>query len=267
MRPPSGQDPEVDGGATVKPTRTLLRGLQVLEALARSPEPLGPTRVADAVDLDKATAGRLLFTLAEAGYVQAADHGTYRLTARLLELAQAAPLAPQLRERARPHLLALRDATGETVHLGIREEARVVYIDKFEGTHPVRLVSAVGQSMPVHTTALGKAALAWMDEGSRERLLADLVLEPRTERSITTGEELRRELRAARARGFAIDDRENEEHATCVGAPILGPGDEVQAMISVSGPSYRVMDAVDELGARCRSTADEISNELTAPGP
>lgn len=251
----------------MKPTRTLLRGLQVLDILARSTEPLGPTRIAESVGLDKATAGRLLFTLCEAGYAQPADNGTYRLTAKLLELASATPLAPRLRELARPHLLALQDATGETVHLGIRSDDRVVYIDKVDGTHPVRLMSAIGQSMPLHTTALGKAALTWMDDDTREALLAKLSLEPRTQRSITTVADLRAELEATRERGFAIDDRENEEHACCVSAPILGPGGQVRAMVSLSGPSYRVTEHVDELGERCRATAERIAVDVSSsPG-
>ena len=243
----------------MKPTRSLLRGLQALEILARSPEPLGPTKLAGTTGLDKATAARLLFTLAEAGFAQPLENGTYRLSSKLLELAHTTPLALRLRDLARAHLLALRDDTGETVHLGILEADHVVYIDKVDGTHPVRLVSAVGLPMPVHTTALGKAALAWMTDEAREVLLSELDLVPRTARSITTLDELRADLQTTRRRGFAIDDRENEEHACCVGAPILGAGDEVLAMVSLSGPSYRVGDQVTELGNRCRQTALRIS--------
>lgn len=47
----------------MKPTRTLLRGFEVLEVLAASREPLGPTRIGERIGLDKATVGRLLFTL------------------------------------------------------------------------------------------------------------------------------------------------------------------------------------------------------------
>ncbi len=248
----------------MKATRTLLRGLQALEILARSPDPLGPSRLASTIGLDKATAGRLLYTLAEAGFAQPLGDGTYRLSSKLLELAHTAPLAPRLRDVARPHLLALRDETGETVHLGILEDDHVVYIDKVDGTHPIRLVSAVGLPMPVHTTALGKAVLAWMEEEARERLLARLDLKPRTDRTITTLDALRHDLERTRRRGFSLDDRENEEHASCVGAPVLGADGEVLAMISLSGPSQRVGRDVEKLGQRCRETAQRISDAVTA---
>lgn len=246
----------------MKPTRTLMRGLEVLEVLASSSEPMGPTRIGEVTGLDKATIGRLLFTLCEAGYARQEGNGSYRLTGRILRLASGIALAPELRELARPRLVALRDATGETVHLGVREGDHVVYIDKIEGTHPVRLVSAIGQTMPPHTTALGKAALAAMDMDEREHVITGLELVRRTERSIGTLDELRLELDRTRERGYSVDDRENEEHVVCVGAAVVGADLQVMGMISVSGPSYRVSERVEELGEMCRSTAAAISAEF-----
>jgi DNA-binding IclR family transcriptional regulator len=250
-------------GSAVKPTRTLLRGLEVLEVLARSKVPLGPTKLSEHVGLDKATVGRLLFTLCEAGYARQESSGSYRLTGRILQLASGLSLQPELRELAHPHLVQLRDATDETVHLGMREGDLVIYIDKIDGTHPVRLMSAIGQTMPLHTTALGKAALAWMTDHELDELLPRLELTRRTQRSIATVESLRADLVRTRDRGFAIDDRENEDHAYCVGAPILGVDGQVVAMVSLSGPSYRVMEFAEENGAQCRATADAISAEVS----
>lgn len=246
----------------MKPTRTLLRGLEALDVLARSRTPVGPTRLAEELDLDKATAGRLLYTLCVGGYARQLAGGTYTLTSKLLQLGSGVSLDGDLRAVAKPHLEALRDATDETVHLGMREGDRVIYIDKIEGRHPIRLVSAVGQDMPLHTTALGKAALAWMGEAERERILATLVLAPRTEHSITDLPTLRAELERTRARGFAVDARENEEHAYCIGAPVLDADGGVAAMISLSGPSYRVGEQVEELGAQVRQAAARISADF-----
>lgn len=246
----------------MKPTRALLRGLEALEVLAASDEPLGPTQLARRIGLDKATVNRLLFTLCEAGYAQVEDGGRYRLTGRIMQLAGGFGSQSGLRELARPHLERLRDATDETVHLGVRDGDRVSYIDKVPGTHPVRLVSEVGRAMPLHTTALGKVALAWMDDDDRLRVLAELELAPRTERSITSVDELGRELIRTRERGYAIDDRENEEHAYCVGAPVLDRDGRLVAMVSLSGPSYRVAERHRDHGELVRSTAAAVSAVL-----
>lgn len=247
----------------MRPTRTLMRGLQVLEVLASSSEPMGPTRIGAMTGLDKATIGRLLFTLAAAGYARQERDGSYRVTGRVLHLASGVSLASELRELARPRLVELRDVTGETVHLGVREGEHVVYIDKIEGTHPVRLVSAIGQTMPLHTTALGKAALAAMDVREREPLLARLELARRTERSIGTLVALRVELDRTATRGYAVDERENEDHVVCVGAAVADSEHRVVGLVSVSGPSYRVADRVAELGSMCRGTTAAISADLT----
>jgi DNA-binding IclR family transcriptional regulator len=246
----------------MKPTRTLQRGLAILEALADSEEPMGPTQVAQELGLDKATAGRLLFTLADLGYARQTDNGSYRLTSKLLSLASHAAVEPDLRLVARPHLISLRDDTDETVHLGVRDATHVVYIDKIEALQSIRLVSAIGQTMPLHTTSLGKAALAWMDEEEREGILSKLKLEGRTPNSITSKAQLREDLEMSKERGYTIDDRENEEQATCVGAPVFGGTGSVVAMVSLSGPTERINLRLEELGKRCRECADAVSSEL-----
>lgn len=95
-------------------------------------------------------------TLCDAGYAGQNEAKAYQLTAKILRLAGGVSLQPGIRELAHERLVMLRDETTETVHLGMRDDDQVVYIDKLDGTHPVRLMSAIGQAMPLHTTALGR---------------------------------------------------------------------------------------------------------------
>lgn len=256
--------PRGKAGSSSRPTRTLLRGLAVLETLASERRSLGPTEIAGIVDLDKATVSRLLTTLQEAGYVRRDPATrTYTLSMKILQLSQA--FSPQLglREISHPHLRKLCDEVHETVHLGIRDGARVVYVDKVESEgQSIRMVSAVGQTMPVHTTALGKAILAALRPEDRDRALEGVTFDPRSPRSITNREAFLEELERTRARGYAIDDRENEDNVTCVGAPIVGTRGDVIAAISISAPTFRVSDKVAALGAACRATAEGISQEI-----
>ena len=246
--------------------RALRRGLLVLEALAGATEPaLGPSAIGRDVGLDKATVIRLLRTLVDAGYVtQDAATRRYRLTGRILALAHAANARLDLRSVARPHLTALRDALGETVHLGVMEDLRVVYVDKLEATNSIQLVSAVGQTMPLHSTALGKAMLAALPDEEREGKYARLELAPRTERTIRDLAVLREEIRQTRLRGYATDDRENEPFGACVGAAVLGADGRPVGAISVSGPHFRVHDSFERFGVRVRAVASTISRELGA---
>lgn len=246
------------GGAT---TRTLERGLRILELLAEQAgdSGLGVTEVAAAAGLDKATALRLLQTLGTLGYAyRDPETKAYRLTGKLLGLSESFQSNLELPRRIRPFLTRLRDETGQTVHFGVREGTRVVYILKLESTSPVLIASAIGQSMPITTTSLGKAMLAAMSETDYERVLATLDFERRTEHSITDPRAFRQEIERTRARGFAIDDRENESSITCVGSALVDGTGTVVGAISVAGPSYVVEDRIEEFGRLCQGTAMTI---------
>ncbi|HEY8426319.1 MAG TPA: IclR family transcriptional regulator C-terminal domain-containing protein, partial [Limnochordales bacterium] len=100
-------------------------------------------------------------------------------------------------------------------------------------------------------------------EQEREAILQRTRLLPRTPQTITTVEALRQDLATTRARGFAIDNVENEEGIRCVGAPVFGHGGRVVASVSVSGPIFSVTpDRVDELGQAVVETAGAISHAL-----
>ena len=238
----------------------------MLEALAAEKRPMGPTEVANIVNLDKGTVSRFLTTLETSGYVSRdSSNGTYRLTAKLLRLSRGFHGDQDLQALAGPILQRLRDDAGETVHLGIREgEDQVIYIDKMEPEVSVRLASAVGETMPLFCTALGKAILFALPPGEQAETLAAIQFEPRTERTIMSIPQLRQDLEESRIRGFAIDDEENLEAVTCVAAPILGPQEDVLGAVSISSPTFRVRDRILELGAMVSQAASDISIELGA---
>jgi DNA-binding IclR family transcriptional regulator len=247
-------------------TRTLSRGIDVLEALARANEHgLGPSAIGQQVGLDKATVTRLLRTLVEAGYVtQDETTRRYRLTGRILWLAHRATVHLDLRTVARPHLTALRDELGETVHLGVMEDLRVVYVDKLEADNSIQLVSAIGQMMPLHSTSLGKALLAALPDEEREGKYARMDLSRRTDRTILDLATLREEIRQTQLRGYSTDDRENEPFGACVGASIVGADGRPVGAISISGPYFRIHDRFPYFGERVRAVAGAIARELGA---
>lgn len=247
-------------------TRALARGLSVLEALANAEgRTLGVSAIAGQVGLDKATVTRLLHTLIAAGYA-AREAGThrYRLTGKILNLAHLAAAGIDLLALARPHLRRLRDRLDETVHLGVMDGLKVVYLDKLESSNSIQLLSAVGQTMPLHSTSLGKAMLAALPANELEAVLAQMTLTPRTERTICDLEELREEIRRTRRRGYAIDDRENEPLGACVAAAVVDAAGRLAGAISVAGPYFRVRDHLDVFGQAVEATAQSIAQELGA---
>ncbi len=249
-------------------TRALARGLEVLEALARAEgRTLGISAIADQVGLDKATVTRLLQTLIVSGYAaREAENRQYRLTGKILNLAHIATAGLDLLSLARPHLRRLRDGLDETVHLGVLGDLSVVYLDKLESTNSIQLVSAVGQTMPLHSTSLGKAMLSAIPEDEMEARLARMDFARRTDRTICDIDEFRREIRLIRERGYATDDRENEPLGACVAAAIVGGDGKLVGAISVAGPHFRVRDHFEAFGRAAQATAQAVARELGAGG-
>ena len=247
-------------------TRTLSRGLDVIETLARGDGyGLGPSAIGQQAGLDKATVTRLLRTLVAAGYVtQDETTRRYRLGGKVLWLAHRVTAGLDLRSIARPHLMALRDELGETVHLGVIEDLRVVYVDKLEAENSIQLVSAVGQTMPLHSTSLGKAMLAALPDEERERIYARMDFLPRTAWTICDLATFREEIRTTQRRGYSTDDRENEPFGACVGAAIVGADGRPAGAISIAGPDFRIHDRFEYFGERARAVASEIARELGA---
>jgi IclR family acetate operon transcriptional repressor len=154
---------------------------------------------------------------------------------------------------------ALAESTGETAHLGRLSGTDVVYIEKVESSHAVRMYSRVGDTMPAYSTGVGKAILAFLDDAEVDRHLPG-ELAPRAANTITDRGRLREELARTRERGFSLDDIENEDGIRCTGAPVFDHSGLVQAAISVAGPATRMTpDRLQELGPMVRAHADVVS--------
>ena len=247
-------------------SRALSRGLAVVEALAAADENgLGPTAIAATVDIDKATATRILRTLISAGYAtQDETTRRYRLTGKILRLAHDVTPHLDLRTVARPHLRRLSDTLNETIHLGIMQGLHIVYLDKLESPDSVQIESALGQSAPIHSTSLGKAIMAGLPDGDLAAILSQLDFQPGTEHTITSPADLLAEIERTRQRGFSTDDRENELGGPGVAAAILEAGGRPVGAVGITGPDFRIRDRFDRLGRAAKNTAQAISRELGA---
>jgi IclR family acetate operon transcriptional repressor len=222
------------------------RALDLLEALAEAPAgaPLGVSEVARRAGVTKSAAFRILANLERRGYV-AKDpvSARYTLGTQLVYLGERSLGAMDLRVAARPALEALQRRFGETVNLGVREGAEVFYVDMIESSHGLRMTARVGGRDYLHSTALGKAILAFLPLAERDRLLQQQgELPARTERTITDPVTLRAELERVRERGIAEDRDENEVGARCLGAPIFDHRGVVAGAISLSAPDSRLDD-------------------------
>ncbi|GAA4239615.1 IclR family transcriptional regulator [Actinomadura meridiana] len=215
-------------------SQSLGRALAILRELGEGPR--GLDELAAKVGVHKTTVLRLLRTMEDERFVhRGADH-RFHLGSRLFALAGAALEQRGVRDVAAPHLARLNDATGQTVHLGVYEGGNVIYLDKYDSRHAIRMYSRVGLSMPLHATAIAKVLLADLPEPRRRRVAEEIEYTRFTEYTITGAAELLTELSRVAERGYALDDAEHETFIRCVAAPVRDATGRVVAAVSISVP-------------------------------
>ncbi len=242
------------------------RTLDILEILAKEGSTLSLKEITERSGLARPTAHRLLQTLMTRGYVEQDSTRAYSIGRAALALAGSMLSRLEPARAARPPLERLRQLTPETIHFAVLAGSDAVYVEKIDGRRAYRMASEIGQHMPLHCTAIGKAILAFLTPERRAELLRGPELQRRTANTITKPEALELELAEVRRRGFAIDDEENEHEIRCVGAPVLDARGEAFAGVSVSAHSSQFSNEVALLTApSVVETAREISLALGAP--
>lgn len=230
---------------TVRPMATVERAVAVLRALAETPSDLGNNEIARRTGINPSTVSRLLATLAKDELVsRAPDSGKFRLGPRLVELGNAALARVDLRQLARPHLLLLTEATGETATLSVPDAETTITVDFVQSPSSVRSVAEVGRPSVIHATATGKVFLAHVGRVSAGPLQAY------TARTITDEKELVAEIARTRELGWARAVGEREEDLNAVAAPVLDSDGNLVAVLGLQGPAGR-------FGARAMRAAAE----------
>jgi DNA-binding IclR family transcriptional regulator len=238
---------------------TLIKGLALLEALARADRPLGVTELAQRLELGKSNVHRLLQALVDLGYARRDDQaGAYAATIRVWEIGQAMLSNLNLTAIAEPQMERLLRKTRETVHLSVLDGDEVVYLHKLDSPEAVRAYTTVGGRAPAYCVATGKAMLAFRRDEHLQQLARRL--KRSSPRTITDPEEFLREMARVRSQGCAFNRGEWRESVGGVGAPIRDPAGQVVAAIGLSGPIDRLRPAV------LRSLAGEVVAAAQAVG-
>lgn len=242
----------------------LNKTLDLLEVLAGA-DGLTVAELAATSGVNKAAAYRILNTLERRGYVVRTTDEVrrYSLGPALRALARESHSPGDLLAAARPLLRRLWEEFDETVNLGVLSQGRVLYLDILESEQGLRTTVTVGSHDDLHSTALGKAMLSVLPVSDARKLLTHTDMVAKTPRTLTSVPELMREIERTRQRGFALDDEENEPGARCVAAAVVDGQGRPLGALSMSGPAWRIDDAmVEKIGRRLREAADEVAAQL-----
>ena len=216
-------------------------GVRVLKAFTSKTPNWGVTDLASHMGLSKSTVHRVLSTLADEGLLEQ-DPGTsrYRLGLALFDLVAAVPSQRGLHEAVLLPMTDLRNSTGETVQVGVLDGRQVVYVERLDSPHTLRMFTELGRRNHAHCTGSGKALLAFAPAGQLARLLNGWVLEALTEHTIVSTEALRAHLAIIRERGYAENRHESQIGVVSIAAPIRDQRGTTIAAMSVAGPAERI---------------------------
>ena len=198
------------------------KAVDILQALASRPLDLAGLQTA--TGLPRATAHRLAVHLEQHHLVRRDDRGRFCLGFGLIALGRAAEAAFPLADLARPALAALRDATGESVQLFVRDgEARRCVVS-LQSRHALQWIVPDGALLPLEVGSAGKI------------------------------------LRGEGSGGVAQSVEEREPGVASVSAAVCDASGSVVAAVSVSGPLERLgRSPARRVGAAIRAAADEVS--------
>ena len=255
--------PKGSDGRSVYDVAVLQKALDVLEVLSQRTD-LGLSELSLETGVSKASTYRVLSTLEARGFVtKDPETRKYSPGVKLIALSCAVVAGVDLVAAARPYVVDLQATFDETVNVGILANGEVLYVDIVESAQGLRMAAAVGDRNALHSTALGKAILSALPASEARELLTGYRRLAATPKTIVGLEALMDDLAACAARGYSIDDEENEVGARCVGVPVRNFSGRAVGAISISGPVARIpFDLVERIGARLQEAAVGIEERM-----
>lgn len=239
--------------------QSVQRAAQIFEHIVAQ-NSVGITELSQYMGLSKSTIFSIVKTLVQLGYLYKNEQtNKYSATFRIQTLAKAIENNDTIVSFVRPILQKHLKKYRETVHFGSSAIDTVVYLDKIESDKSIRIHSSIGGEMPLHTTGIGKAILAWRSEQEIQDYFSRTKLQPLTPNTITDFNKLLEEIERIKQNGYSIDNEENMEGLYCIGVPVFNK-EKPQYSISLSLPKYR-LDSLDFEQALCdlNKAAEEIA--------
>jgi len=239
---------------------TLAKGLAVLGSFGKQRPAMTLSQAAQATGLSRATARRILRTLAELGYV-AQNGREFSLSSGILKLGFSYLATQNWIEQAAPPMRQLSEQFHESCSAAILEGTEIVYVARIPARRIMSVALAVGTRLPAFHTSLGRIQLGFLDEAELWRRLKSLCIEAYTPSTITDVQALFDRVQEDHAQGFSIVDEELERGLRSIAVPIVDRNGQAIAALNVSTHSTRTTrnEMRDRFLPSLRATAQQIS--------
>jgi IclR family pca regulon transcriptional regulator len=240
----------------------LARGLEVIRAFSRLKPRMTLSEVANASDLSRATARRLLLTLEREGYVQS-DGRHFSLRPKVLELGLSALSSLDIWEIAQPIMNNLSERIQESVFAAVMDGYEVVYVARAASFN--RMISIgihIGSRAPVHCVSTGRVLLAALPDAELEKYFDTADLAPITQYTQTSKVKLRDAIEQTRRQGWSLVDQELEVGLRSLSVPIRNRFGTTIAALNVCCPTPRW--TLEDMRSRLLADLMEASQQITS---
>jgi IclR family pca regulon transcriptional regulator len=256
--------PERDSDSFVQ---SFARGLSVIRAFAGSHKPMTLSEVAERAAVTRASARRVLLTLADLGYV-AAEGRHFRLTPKILDLGYSYLSSLDIWEYAEPIMEELVEHVRESCSASVLDGDDIVYVLRVPTSRIMSINLGIGTRLPAYATSMGRVLLAGLAERELDDYLARTTRPPLTPHTVTDAAALRGIAQTVRAQGWALVDQELEVGLRSIAVPLSSGGGRVVAALNVSAHAARVsaQGMVEDLLPRLKDAQRRIDAALRFRG-
>ena len=254
-----------ENGRPTPSIQSLDRGLVILEAVARSSEPVSLGELTNLLGIDRSSVFRLANTLKRRGFLAyPSGRKDYILGPAIWRLSHEYDWGNMLIKVSHEHLKSLAAQINETAHLAIREGKHALFVAHAAANNVIAVSGQTGELVPLYCTAHGKALLADLNKNDLSALFGSKTLKAYTDNTIVDIDDLARHCADIRAKGLAGDEGEFQPGIRCVAAPIRADGGAIIGSIGISAPVSRFSeDRFEEWSTHVRETADRIGAKLS----
>ncbi len=244
-------------------SQSLKKGIEALLFLA-SRRSVGVTELAEALQINKSTAFRILDTFLEANMVEKhKETAKYKLGPAILRLSEQYYKNFSIIATAKPLMERLAAEIRESVHLCVLANHSAVIIEQIMSDSRLVVNARIGNVEPLHCSSVGKCLLAFAPDDKRERMIDGLSYEVFTEKTIDNRDRFLEEIQKIRTQGHAMDDGELSRDIRCVAVPVFNSNGACNYSLGVSGAASRMTpEKVARIVSMLTKTGKELSAEL-----
>lgn len=241
---------------------SVYKTFQIIEQFTREKPELTINEIAIPIGLNRSTVFRFLNSLKSLGIIERTEEGLYKLGIYLFELGLRVDVKQSIVEKAQPFLRELSNEIQESSCLAIRDRVDVLCIENEETRQNIRVDTLVGTRNPMYCTALGKSILAFMDDDFLDLYYEITNLKKRTDRTIISESESRKDLQKVKKTFISYDKEEFADDVYCVGTTIFDTNKQPVAAISISGLKRRMMGRKVEISKAVLKAGKKITKEI-----